>query len=121
MSPRHWIAAGAFNALLAVALGAFGAHALKTHIDAEHISIWNTAVHYQALHAIAIFAFGVWRERTPGRSFPGFAFQAGIVVFSGSLYALALGGPNWLGAVTPFGGMAMLTGWLSLAILALRS
>ena len=105
---------------IAVALGAFGAHGLKSSIDAEHLATWNTAVHYHALHALALVAFGIWRERTPGSNFPGFAFQAGIVIFSGSLYALALGGPTGLGPVTPFGGMALLSGWLSLGILSLR-
>jgi uncharacterized membrane protein YgdD (TMEM256/DUF423 family) len=120
MQPRSWIAAGAFAMFLAVALGAFGAHGLKARIDAEHLATWNTAVQYHALHALALLGFGLWRRSTPGRSFPGFAFLAGIVLFSGSLYGLALGGPSWLGPITPFGGMAFLTGWLALGIIALR-
>ena len=108
MSHRHWIAAGAFTAFSSVALGAFGAHGVKTRVDAEHLAIWNTAVHYHALHAVALFAFGIWRERTPGNNFAGYAFLAGIVLFSGSLYGLALGGPTWLGPVTPLGGLAFL-------------
>lgn len=106
---------------LAVALGAFGAHGLRARIDAEHLAIWNTAVHYHALHGMALCGFGVWRERAPGKDFVGWAFLAGVALFSGSLYGLAIGGPTWLGPVTPFGGMAFLTGWLALAIQCLRA
>lgn len=120
MSHRHWIAIGAFAAFVAVALGAFGAHGLKTHVDAEHLAIWNTSVHYHLLHALALFAFGIWRERTFGSNFAGFAFLAGIALFSGSLYGLALSGPIWLGLITPFGGVAFLSGWLALGVQALR-
>ena len=76
--------------------------------------------HYHALHALALFAFGIWRERTPGSNLAGFAFLACIVLFSGSLYGLALGGPSWLGPVTPLGGVAFLGGWLALGIQSLR-
>ena len=120
MTSKSWIATGAFAMLIAVALGAFGAHGLKTRVDAEHLAIWNTAVHYHALHALALVVFGVWRERSSGGSVTGFAFLIGIVLFSGSLYALALGGPSWLGPVTPIGGLAFLTGWLALGVGALR-
>jgi len=106
--------------LLAVALGAFGAHALKSRVDAEHLAIWSTAVHYHALHALALFVYGVWRERSGGKSHAGFAFLAGIALFSGSLYGLALGGPSWLGPLTPLGGLAFLAGWLIVGVQALR-
>lgn len=106
---------------LAVALGAFGAHGLKDRLGPEHLPTWNTAVHYHALHALALVVFGVWRQRTPGSSLAGFAFLLGILCFSGSLYGLALGGPAWLGPVTPFGGVAFLAGWLVLAVQALRA
>lgn len=120
MQPRTWIACGAFAMFLAVALGAFGAHGLKTRIDAEHLAIWNTGVQYHALHSLALFGFGVWRERSDGRALAGWAFVAGIVMFSGSLYGLAIGGPSWLGPITPLGGLAFLVGWLAIAIEALR-
>ena len=120
MKPRTWIAVGAIAAFIAVACGAFGAHALKTRLDAEQLAIWGTAVHYQMFHALALLGFGVWRERTPGSNLPGQAFLAGIVLFSGSLYGLALGGPSWLGPITPLGGAAFLIGWLVLAVQALR-
>jgi uncharacterized membrane protein YgdD (TMEM256/DUF423 family) len=107
--------------VLAVALGAFGAHGLKSRIDAQHLAIWNTAVQYHGLHALGLFAFGVWRERSNGAAFAGWAFLSGILLFSGSLYALALGGPSWLGPVTPLGGAAFLLGWLSIGIECLRA
>ncbi len=105
---------------IAIAFGAFGAHALKARIDAEHLAIWNTAVHYHALHALALVAFGIWRERVPGGNLPAIALLAGIVLFSGSLYGLALGGPTWLGPLTPLGGVAFLTGWFVLGVQAVR-
>ncbi len=105
---------------LAIACGAFGAHALKARLDAEHLAVWTTAVHYHALHALALVAFGIWRERNPGGSLPACALLVGIVLFSGSLYGLALGGPAWLGPVTPLGGASFLTGWLALGVQALR-
>ncbi len=120
MKPKTWVALGALAGFFAVALGAFGAHGLKTRVDAEHLSIWNTAVHYHALHALALVAFGLWRERSPGSGIPGHGFLIGILLFSGSLYALALGGPTWLGPITPLGGIAFLIGWLGLALSALR-
>jgi len=121
VKPKSWIAIGALLMLLAVALGAFGAHGLKTRIDAEHLAIWNTGVHYHALHALALFGFGVWRERSPGRGIAGWAFVAGIAMFSGSLYGLANGGPSWLGPITPLGGLAFLVGWLAIAIESMRA
>lgn len=121
VQPKSWIACGALAMLLAVALGAFGAHGLKTRVDEEHLAIWSTAVHYHALHAIALFGFGVWRERSPGGGVAGWAFLTGIALFSGSLYGLALGGPAWLGPITPLGGIAFLLGWLLVAVSALRS
>ena len=77
-------------------------------------------MHYHALHALAIFAYGVWRERTPGKSHAALAFLAGIALFSGSLYGLALGGPGWLGPLTPLGGLAFLAGWVIAGVQALR-
>ncbi len=105
---------------IAIAFGAFGAHALKARIDSEHLAIWNTAVHYHALHALALVAFGMWRERAPGNNLPAIALLTGIVLFSGSLYGLALGGPAWLGPLTPLGGAAFLAGWLVLGVQAVR-
>jgi len=120
MRPNHWIAAGAFSAALAVALGAFGAHALEGTLDAGELEVWRTAVHYQGLHALALIAFGLYRARFAGSDLAGWGFLVGSVLFSGSLYGLALDGPRFLGPITPLGGMALLFGWLVLALQALR-
>ncbi|HEY9130522.1 MAG TPA: DUF423 domain-containing protein [Dyella sp.] len=101
----------------AVILGAFGAHALRDTLDARGIELWHTAVQYHFWHALAL---GVATFAT-GRSarWAGILFAVGIVLFSGSLYALALGAPRWCGAITPLGGVAFIAGWVVLG-LALR-
>ncbi|MBA8885945.1 uncharacterized membrane protein YgdD (TMEM256/DUF423 family) [Dokdonella fugitiva] len=119
---RLSVGAGAIAGAVAVALGAFGAHALRSVLDAAALSTWHTAVEYQFWHALALLATGVLardREDRPLR-FAAFAFAAGIVVFCASLYALALGAPRWIGAITPIGGVAFIAGWLALAVHARR-
>jgi uncharacterized membrane protein YgdD (TMEM256/DUF423 family) len=97
----------------AVLLGAFGAHGLRDMLDARGIELWHTAVDYHVWHALALaLAAGLGRGRS-GR-FAIAAFAIGIVLFSGSLYALALGAPRWTGIVTPFGGLAFIAGWTAL-------
>ncbi len=97
----------------AVLLGAFGAHALRGVLDARGAELWHTAVNYHAWHALALaVAAGLGRDRS-GRVAMA-AFVVGIVLFSGSLYALALGAPRWVGIITPFGGLAFVAGWLAL-------
>jgi uncharacterized membrane protein YgdD (TMEM256/DUF423 family) len=97
----------------AVLLGAFGAHALRGVLDARGAELWHTAVNYHAWHALALaVAAGLGRGRS-GRVAMA-AFAVGIVLFSGSLYALALGAPRWVGIITPFGGLAFVAGWLAL-------
>ena len=97
----------------AVLLGAFGAHALRDALDARGAELWHTAVNYHAWHALALaVAAGLGRGRS-GRVAMA-AFVVGIVLFSGSLYALALGAPRWVGIITPFGGLAFVAGWLAL-------
>jgi uncharacterized membrane protein YgdD (TMEM256/DUF423 family) len=99
----------------AVLLGAFGAHGLRNVLDPAHRELWRTAVEYHAWHALAwVLAVGSGRGRA-GRC-AVFAFAAGIVLFSGSLYALALGAPEWTGILTPFGGMAFVVGWVALGL-----
>ena len=115
-------ALGALNALIAVAGGAFGAHALKDRLDARSLEIFETAARYQMYHALGMLA-AAWLA-TRGLTLAatgGWIMQAGIVVFSGSLYALSLSGEKWLGAITPLGGLAMMVGWLLLAIAAWRA
>jgi uncharacterized membrane protein YgdD (TMEM256/DUF423 family) len=109
------LAAGLFG-FLGVALGAFGAHALKGVLEAGgHVDTWKTAVLYQLVHAVALLALAGWRDAQGG---PGkkvaWCWSAGIVLFSGSLYGLSLGGPRILGPITPLGGGAFLLGWVLL-------
>ena len=120
MRPGTWIALGALSAALAVACGAFGAHALRMRLDAAQLDIWKTAVLYHALHALALILFGLFRGRFAATDVAGWAFLAGTLLFSGSLYLLATTGQRWLGAVTPLGGVAFLLGWLILAWQAWR-
>ena len=104
--------------LLGVALGAFGAHGLQGVLEANHtVEVWRTAVLYHLVHAVMLY---VVAGRTPLRAFACWCFGAGIVLFSGSLYVLAITHLRWLGAITPFGGASFLAGWLCLAIGGLR-
>lgn len=106
-------AAAGFGAL-AVVLGAFGAHGLKGTLESQGgVSIWETASHYHLLHAVALYAMAVG---APRRRTAWFLMLLGTIVFSGSLYGLAVGGPRWLGPVTPLGGLAMVLGWGALAL-----
>lgn len=120
MSGERWIATGAVLGALSVVLGAFAAHALKERLAAEELAWWGTAVQYQALHAVALVLFGLFRQRKAGSSLTGWCLFAGALIFSGTLYGLALGGPRWLGAITPIGGTSMIIGWLAFAFAALR-
>ena len=112
----RWIALGAVNAALAVAAGAFAAHGLRDRLDARSLEVFETASRYHMYHALAIVAAGlVASSALRGAQIAAWIFQIGIVLFSGSLYALALTGVKGLGAVTPLGGLAFLAGWLWLA------
>jgi len=107
---------------LAVALGAFGAHALKARLTAADLAIFETGVRYQMYHGLALLALSLLgaQQASPWLDRAGWAFIVGIVVFSGSLYALVLTGARWWGAVTPFGGVAFLIGWLCFGLGAWR-
>ena len=112
----NWIATGALWGLLGVGLGAFGAHGLKAAASAQGLAWWETAARYQLLHAVALVLLGLLQHHRPGGDAAGWSFLAGSAVFSGTLYALALGAPRRLGAVTPIGGLGMMLGWLLLAL-----
>jgi len=111
------IAIGALNMLIAVAAGAFGAHGLKAVLSVEMMAVWQTAVHYQMVHALGLLALGILQQQWGAAllSRAAYAMLFGIALFSGSLYALALTGVRALGAITPFGGVAFLLGWGLLA------
>ena len=113
------VALGALNAALAVAAGAFAAHGLRERLTVRALEIFETGARYHMYHALAMVLAGVLAA-TRGASTAGWLFQAGIVLFSGSLYALALTDAKALGAVTPLGGLAFLAGWLWLAWSAWR-
>lgn len=119
---RTFIALGAALAGLAVAAGAFGAHGLRSRLTPDLLEVFETAARYQMYHALGLLAVGWAAARWPESSAPlaGWLFVAGIVVFSGSLYVLALSGVRWLGAVTPLGGLCFIAGWAVLAWTAWR-
>lgn len=117
-----YICAG-ITGFVGVALGAFAAHGLKARLDPDMLAVFDTAVRYQMYHVFAIVAAAWAWARWQRRAFAvaGWLFAAGIVIFSGSLYLLALSGVRWLGAVTPLGGVTFLAGWLCLGLGALRA
>jgi uncharacterized membrane protein YgdD (TMEM256/DUF423 family) len=110
---RFFFSAGAIAAFIAVALGAFGAHSLRTKLTAEMLNIFEVGVRYQMYHALGLIAVAWATAKWPEANLnaAGWCFIAGIVIFSGSLYLLSLTGARWLGAITPIGGLAFLAGW----------
>jgi uncharacterized membrane protein YgdD (TMEM256/DUF423 family) len=115
---RRFFLLGALSAFIAVAAGAFGAHSLRSRLDPGALAVFETGARYQMYHALGLLAVAWAAARWPG-SWPeraGWLFVAGTVLFSGSLYALALTGIRWLGAITPLGGVAYLLGWICLAL-----
>jgi uncharacterized membrane protein YgdD (TMEM256/DUF423 family) len=117
---RTFLLVGAVAAFLAVALGAFGAHALRARLSPEMLVVFETGVRYQMYHALALLLVAAVLGRLGGWLFAlaGWMFTAGIVLFSGSLYLLALTGVTRLGMITPIGGLAFLIGWACLALAA---
>ena len=112
---KLFLAAGGLAALAAVVLGAFGAHALKSRLSAEMLAVWHTGVEYHVYHALGLLAVGLVATQLPESAllkWSGWLMLAGIVLFSGSLYALALSGERWLGAITPIGGLGFLAAWV---------
>lgn len=121
---RFFLSSGAILAGISVASGAFATHALKTKLDDRALAIFETGARYQMYHAIALILVGLFLSRAefgdPLLTTSGIAFILGIVLFSGSLYALSLSGVKWLGAVAPLGGIAFMVGWICFAIAAWR-
>ena len=115
---RIFLGLGALNGFLAVSLGAFGAHGLEKLVDADRQQAFITAVQYHAWHALAIIAAGLAMHWINNRWLPlaSWLFLAGILLFSGSIYTLVLGGPGWLGPITPIGGTCLLAGWAMLTL-----
>jgi uncharacterized membrane protein YgdD (TMEM256/DUF423 family) len=119
----RWFSIGAWLAAVGVALGAFGAHGLKSKVSAEMAAVWETGARYHILHALALLATGWAADRWPSgyANGAGWLFVAGIALFSGSLYALAVTGVRALGAITPLGGLCFIAGWVCLALTAMRA
>ncbi len=121
---KTFVLLGAINGFLAVALGAFGAHALRDRLTVGMLEVYKTGVQYHMGHALALLLVGLladrWRDNGILRA-SGWLFAVGIVLFSGSLYALAITDVHILGAITPLGGLCFLSGWLLLTAAAARS
>ena len=114
---RILIATGAISAFLGVGLGAFGAHGLRKRLSTDMLAVFEIGVRYQLVHALALLGAGAAASRLSADALAaaGVLFVIGTLVFSGSLYVLALSGRKWLGAITPLGGLALLAGWACLA------
>lgn len=123
MSAKLMVMLAGLFGFLGVGFGAFGAHALKARLTPELLAIYRTAVEYQFWHALALLAAGLLAMSRPGPmlALSGWSFTLGILLFSGSLYALALSGVRVLGAITPIGGLLFLAGWVLLSIHAART
>jgi uncharacterized membrane protein YgdD (TMEM256/DUF423 family) len=115
---KFWLILAAISGFLSVTLGAIGAHALKNALDEYGKSLYEKAVHYQMFHTIALFVVGILQHLYKNSSFSlaGWGFWVGILLFSGSLYLLAITGLKWVGIITPIGGLAFLFGWLWLVL-----
>jgi uncharacterized membrane protein YgdD (TMEM256/DUF423 family) len=119
---RLFIRLGAVAGFVGVALGAFGAHALRARLSADHLAVFETGVRYQLVHALALVLVGLLISRRPARLTiaAGWCFTVGIVLFSGSLYVLSITGTTAVGIVTPLGGLFFLAGWACLALAEVR-
>ncbi len=124
---RTFVVLGAVNAFVAIACGAFGAHALAERLTPRLLDVWRTGAQYHLAHALALLLVALLSERLIGAgagrlvNATGWLFVAGIALFSGSLYLLAVTNRGWLGAITPLGGLCFLAGWALLALAAVRS
>lgn len=119
---KRFVGLGGINACLSVALGAFGAHVLKGRLTADMLAVFQTGVQYHMIHALGLICIGIIAGKMVGKAnAAGWLLLIGIILFSGSLYALSLTGITVLGVITPFGGIAFLAGWIMLAVAAFRS
>jgi len=111
---RRWLGIGSVFGFLSIAFGAFGAHGLEGFLDTSAMATYDTAARYQMYLSLVLLCVGIIQAMFPSRSFtfPGIAFSVGILLFSGSLYALSLTSLWWFGMITPFGGIAILVGWV---------
>lgn len=119
----NFISLGALNLMVAVILGAFGAHGLKARVTPEQLAWWHTGVNYHVWHALGLFGIGLLLLNQPALNAArsaGWLLQIGIVIFCGSLYAMTLGAPRWFGAITPIGGLAFIAGWAVLVWASLK-
>lgn len=120
---KLFVSIGSINAMIAVMLGAFGAHGLKSRLTTDMMDIFQTAVQYHFYHALGLLAVGIIAMHLPESGWlkaSGWAMIAGIVIFSGSLYLLSVTGIKWLGAITPIGGTAFIAAWVLLAVAVLK-
>lgn len=121
---KVYLCAAAASGLLAVTLGAFGSHALKARLSESSLAVWQTAVQYQFYHTLLLLAVAVLLQRSSAAAWlsaSGGLVLLGLLMFCGSLYWLALGGPRWLGPITPLGGLCFMLAWAGLAVYAIRS
>lgn len=123
---KFFLIAGALNALLSVAFGAFGAHMLEGRVADKYLDTWQTAVQYQMFHAIGLMVVAILMSSSllgplSSLNWAGYLMLAGIVIFSGSLYVLSLTGISILGAITPIGGVAFIAGWIMLIVAAAKA
>jgi uncharacterized membrane protein YgdD (TMEM256/DUF423 family) len=116
----NWVLVGALWGFLGVGLGAFGAHGLPAGTSGQALDWWKTAALYHLVHALALVLLGALPYSGAAREAAGWAFLLGSAVFSGTLYAMTLGAPRFLGAITPLGGLGLLAGWLLLALASRR-
>lgn len=123
MAAKLLLMIGSTYGLVAVGLGAFGAHALRSRLSDSSQHSWETAVLYQLVHAVVLVALALWlqtQSRVLLAEWAGWLFAGGVVLFSGSIYLLVLTGARWAGPVTPLGGLLFLGGWLLLIVMAVR-
>lgn len=124
MLHKTFIVIGTIATALAVALGAFGAHALKARLAPDLLAVYHTAVQYHFYHALGLILIGLAAGQLAGSAWlkaAGWTMLAGIVLFSGSLYLLTVTGQRWLGAITPVGGVAFIAGWILFAVAVARA